>query len=225
MHNNSLDLYLYNKTKQDTTNICHYCSFVTYYTTFIYKQDKQMNFNKIKTICEEKGLTIPALADNIGISEAGLYQSFRNQSMKVDILEKIAKVLDTPIWIFFDLDPEAQLEPLRKEIKYYKDKLEDISAIMPSIKKDMEHMQERLAVTDMLVQSQKQIIENYKKIESNEELLNKSVKVIPKMLDAFDVIKKVMTGKIKIGSPEADKLFDFNPEDYPKPKKKRNDKN
>jgi transcriptional regulator with XRE-family HTH domain len=40
-----------------------------------------MNFNKIKNICEQKGLTIPQLAEKIDLSEAGLYQSFRNMGL------------------------------------------------------------------------------------------------------------------------------------------------
>jgi len=78
-----------------------------------------MNFNKIREYCEERKITIPDLASRIGISEPGLYQVLRNKSMKVDLLEKVAAVLDFPIWSFFDLDPgkelKMELERLQKE--------------------------------------------------------------------------------------------------------------
>jgi DNA-binding Xre family transcriptional regulator len=61
-----------------------------------------MYYNKIKTEAENKNLTIKKLADIIGISDAGLYQMIRHESMKIDILEKICKVLGVSPGIFFE---------------------------------------------------------------------------------------------------------------------------
>jgi transcriptional regulator with XRE-family HTH domain len=178
-----------------------------------------MNFSKIKTICEEKGLTIPGLADKIGLSEAGLYQSIRNQSMKVDVLEKIAEVLETPIWIFFDLDPGSQIEALNKEIFGYKEMIETIKANMPAIKKELVDMKEKLDMSANVIEAQAKLIENYEKMQFYSEEIKKSEKVVPMIWESIKIIKGVVSGKIKIGSPEAKKLLDFKPEDYPLPRK------
>ena len=61
-----------------------------------------MNFSKIKIFCKERDITIPQLAEKIGVSEPGLYQMIRSESMKIDILEKIAKTLNVSITQFFD---------------------------------------------------------------------------------------------------------------------------
>ncbi|MEI6884808.1 MAG: helix-turn-helix transcriptional regulator [Bacteroidota bacterium] len=66
-----------------------------------------MNFNKIKEYCDQNGLSIPELAEKIGISKPGLYRSIQEETMKVETLEKIANTLKVPIWHFFDLDPET----------------------------------------------------------------------------------------------------------------------
>ena len=61
-----------------------------------------MNYDKIKILSEEKNLAIKNLAQKIGITEAGLHQMVRNKSIKVDILENIASILDVPVSYFFE---------------------------------------------------------------------------------------------------------------------------
>ena len=60
-----------------------------------------MNFRYIADLCEQRRISIPELAEKIGISKPGLYRSIQNKSMKIDTLEKIAKALDTPVYYFF----------------------------------------------------------------------------------------------------------------------------
>lgn len=178
-----------------------------------------MNFNKIKSLSEEKGLTIPALAEKIGLSEAGLYQSIRNQSMKVDVLEKIALALEAPIWVFFDLDPGAQIEALQKEVGEYRESLEAIRANMPAIKKEMKDLQEKLELAYSMIEKQDKLIENYEKIQLYDEEIKKSEKVIPMIGEAVRILKGVVSGKIKIGSPEANRIHELNFEDHPVPER------
>lgn len=90
-----------------------------------------MDFSTIKTLCKERNITIPQLAEKIQVSEPGLYQMIRSESIKVDILEKIANTLNVPIWYFFDLDPET---PYIKDIEEQK----NLNKINESTLKQME---------------------------------------------------------------------------------------
>lgn len=142
-----------------------------------------MNFNKIKNICEQKGLPISTLADKIGISEAGIYLSFRNKSMKVDILEKIAKVLEVPIWVFFDLDPESEIASLKKEIEEYRVKLTLQENSISNLTKESRDLDFMLLLTKRLNDIQQLLIDSYKKPTMNDneqknyEKINELIKI------------------------------------------------
>jgi len=60
-----------------------------------------MEYNKIKTLANEKNISINELIEKIGISEAGFYQMIRNKSMKIDVLEKISEILQVDVNYFF----------------------------------------------------------------------------------------------------------------------------
>ena len=106
-----------------------------------------MNFNKIREYCEERRITIPELATRIGISEPGLYQVLRNKSIKVDVLEKIATVLEVPIWEFFDINPE---EKFQEELSRLKKKNEGLSQNQVILKKENEKLQSLTEVQEEL---------------------------------------------------------------------------
>jgi transcriptional regulator with XRE-family HTH domain len=125
-----------------------------------------MNFNKIKIICDEKGLTVPQLAEKIGFSEAGLYQSFRKKSMKVDILEKIAQVLEVPIWVFFDLDPESGNDALKKVIENYQNKVLAEDAINTSLQKEVSDLTEKLKLANQAINAMQALIDHQSKMLS-----------------------------------------------------------
>ena len=75
-----------------------------------------MNYSKIKFIAETKKISIKDLCFEIGISEQGLHQMIRKNSMNVNNLEKLSKVLGVPISIFFDeeIPPSLLQEPVEK---------------------------------------------------------------------------------------------------------------
>jgi len=143
-----------------------------------------MNFNKIKELCEERKMTIPMLASKIGISEPGLYQAFRNKSMKVDILEKIAEALIVPIWTFFDLDPEtplkAKLEKLRKENTELQETVESQKKLITYLHQKLEDAEHTLKLQDNIIHKQSEINEakerlieeKERSIKNNEAFLN-----------------------------------------------------
>lgn len=173
-----------------------------------------MNFNKIKSICETKGLPISVLAEKIGFSEAGLYQSFRNESMKVDILEKIAVVLDVPIWVFFDLNPEAAIEPLKKELDEYKEKVSVLDQTISNLKMQLKSCEElkdasiRLNESDnraldmfvMMVEGGQKSTELFKE---NLRFRQNFLKLAGAMIPSIDLLDE----KLNYESPEVQKLL------------------
>ena len=60
------------------------------------------NLFKIKEIARAKRISIKNLAENVGITEQGLQKLIRDNSTKVETLEKIAHELEVPIGYFFD---------------------------------------------------------------------------------------------------------------------------
>jgi transcriptional regulator with XRE-family HTH domain len=62
-----------------------------------------MNYEIIKELAKQKGLSIKKLGDEIGMSDSGLYTAFINNTLKIDTLEKIAEVLGvSPSYFFGD---------------------------------------------------------------------------------------------------------------------------
>jgi len=61
-----------------------------------------MNYDKIKILAKKQKVKVKELAKTVDISEVGLYQMIRNQSMKVETLEKISEALSVSPVIFFD---------------------------------------------------------------------------------------------------------------------------
>ena len=62
-----------------------------------------MNFrNKIKELCQSKGITQKELAGKLGISDIILNQTLRGKYPQLQTLERIANALDVPISELFD---------------------------------------------------------------------------------------------------------------------------
>jgi transcriptional regulator with XRE-family HTH domain len=183
-----------------------------------------MNFNKIKNICEQKGLTIPQLAEKIDLSEAGLYQSFRNQSMKVDILEKISTALEVPIWVFFDLNPESAIAPLKKENEELRGNLVILETTKAYLEKEVKDLIEMVHILKQLNQSLEKINANNEEMVRNYEKIMDGNKLLHKFSDAIQTIEDIAKGKLKIGSPEFMKATSFDPKDFNIPDKGRKGK-
>lgn len=61
-----------------------------------------MNYKRLKELLTQKRINIPSLAKEIGMSKAGLYLAFDKERLTVDVLEKIAEVLEVPVYVFFE---------------------------------------------------------------------------------------------------------------------------
>ena len=88
-----------------------------------------MNYSTLKTVLAEKRINIPTLAKVIGMSKTGLYLAIDHERLTVDVLEKIAKVLDVPESVFFDNTPsilnQSKIEDLENANYMLKDSLVD----------------------------------------------------------------------------------------------------
>jgi transcriptional regulator with XRE-family HTH domain len=94
-----------------------------------------VNYTKIKTELENRGITVKDFCRDIGITEQGFYQMFRNRSMKVDVLERISDELQVPVAYWFDEQGvgERQEEarnvppPVKKEDKDIAKRIDEIT--------------------------------------------------------------------------------------------------
>ena len=60
---------------------------------------------RIKEVLKEKGITQQVLAEKLGVSYQSIKQTLNAPSVTTSTLEKIAVVLDVPIWQLF-VSPE-----------------------------------------------------------------------------------------------------------------------
>jgi len=61
-----------------------------------------MNYELIKIRISQKNLTIEEFCDKINITASGFHYQIKNNTMKIETLEKIANELNVPINYFFD---------------------------------------------------------------------------------------------------------------------------
>ena len=69
-----------------------------------------MNYYKIKIELERRGISIKDICRKIDITEQGFYQMIRNESMRVDVLERISEALNVPISYWFNGKAHAPAE-------------------------------------------------------------------------------------------------------------------
>ena len=61
-----------------------------------------MNYYNIKLELEKRGISVKDFCRQINLTEQGFYQMIRNESMKVDVLERISHALNVPVAYWFD---------------------------------------------------------------------------------------------------------------------------
>lgn len=62
------------------------------------------NLLKIKTLCQQKGITLTKVAKAGGVTLTGLGLMIKENAIRTDVLIKIADELGEPVTIFFDTD-------------------------------------------------------------------------------------------------------------------------
>ncbi len=86
------------------------------------------NLKRIRDLCDEKRLTLKELSEKIGISQNGLQRIMKDNTTRIDTLERIAKVLDVPITAFFQ-DKYGENEQILEEIKFQRDTYKQLNDV------------------------------------------------------------------------------------------------
>ena len=71
------------------------------------------NFLLIRTLCEERKITMRELARRIGRDESTIQSAIRRGTTNTKTIEKIARVLDVPVGYFFDSEPKTSSERMK----------------------------------------------------------------------------------------------------------------
>ena len=69
-----------------------------------------MNYYKIKIELENRGISVKDFCRQIDLTEQGFYQMIRNESMKVDVLERISEALSVSMSYWFDTNDYAPVK-------------------------------------------------------------------------------------------------------------------
>ena len=107
-----------------------------------------MNYDKIKELADIHRISIPQLAEKVGMTKRGLYACIENNSLKVETLEKIAEVLQVSISTFFTESIKSEeSSTLEKRVKELEDQ---VAVLMRDIgmKDDMIAMQKEILRTN-----------------------------------------------------------------------------
>lgn len=109
------------------------------------------NFQRIKDIAEEKGLTHKEVYEAAGIKRETFYSFARTIAPNSSNLEKIADVLHCKIDDFFDREVECTSINIGHNVKGNGNKVSgDIS--LSEYKKEVEHLKELLAEKERTIQ-------------------------------------------------------------------------
>lgn len=103
------------------------------------------NLSLIRDLCAEKRITLKELADAISISQNGLQRIIKDNSTRIETLEKIADYFNVPIVEFFrpedsnevfdfSWDPKLENEQLKIRISELEEQLEDKRTILNMLK-------------------------------------------------------------------------------------------
>jgi len=104
------------------------------------------NLSLIRHLCEERKITLKELAEAISISQNGLQRIIKDNSTRIDTLEKIADYLSVPITDFFKKDKNEIL--LINEYQEKIQELENKTAVLA------EQLKEKSMILDMLIKAE-----------------------------------------------------------------------
>ena len=132
--------------------------------------------------------------------------------MKVDVLEKISEVLETPIWVFFDLDPLSPMESLKKEMTEQIGKNAALEATITNLKNELQHISKLNSFLERINQDQGVMIDQLRKMhEYSQEMMAKKEQTF-KSEKELKLLQDVLQKKIKVNSPEFIEYMKLNPE-------------
>lgn len=65
------------------------------------------NLQKIKELSRKKNISLKSIAEQIGVSEQGIHKMIREETMSAVVLEKITRILNVSVCMFFDPDVQC----------------------------------------------------------------------------------------------------------------------
>lgn len=96
--------------------------------------------DKIRDLCYEKRMTIPQLAEKIGMSNS-FYTTLKNGTLKLSTLQKIADVLEVQMIDLLDLKPlthETEINIREQAIKELQDKIDNLNNTLKLTSQNMQ---------------------------------------------------------------------------------------
>lgn len=62
------------------------------------------NLQNIKTLSKERKISLRSISEHLGVTEQGLHKMIREETMSAVVLEKVARILNVNVCVFFDRD-------------------------------------------------------------------------------------------------------------------------
>ena len=118
---------------------------------------------KIKELCYERKLTIPQLAENIGMSKS-FYSTLKNDSLKVSTLLKIAEVFKVPASVFFELENGPDHAEIKRELEEAKANLAELTKSYVILKEKHDNLVESKSLNENIVELMRKNIANNEKL-------------------------------------------------------------
>lgn len=81
-----------------------------------------LDYNKLKAIAMRKDIPLKKLAEQVGISESGIHYMFRNNSMKMSVLQKIMDILNVTMYELMTAEHQKTAVVNEDETPYLKAK-------------------------------------------------------------------------------------------------------
>lgn len=136
-----------------------------------------MNYNLVRNLAKQKGLSIREIGEKISMSDAGLYRAFINNSLKVDSLEKIADVLGVSPCYFFQ--PEGTIQSQSGKIDYLREEVIGKSNVLLNVELLLQEIGKNLKLSEDFVK------------RVNEDICQKGYEILVESYGNRDNIYKV----------------------------------
>ncbi len=159
------------------------------------------NLALIRSLCKEKNISLKQLGEAIGINTPqGIQRIINQNSTTIDRLEKISKLLEIPIWKFFELEPE---EKFWQEISELKSKITDLENYCAGLKADnakkvslsIQHLQEIENLSANHRMDQSIIAYQANLLEAKEKLIIEKERTISNLEKMISLLKEHNTIK------------------------------
>lgn len=151
------------------------------------------NLQLIKEFADKKNITLAQIANELGITPQALSKIMRNNSTKIETLERIADILKVSVTLFFD-------KPENKGVKQVShgdcspNTIGDGNVLKIEAPKIVDRLlleiaEQRKASQEQITESQKQISVSQEQISKSQEQLSKSQEQIDRLLALIERMK------------------------------------